>query len=25
VVSIQGEGTVESIYADLKKEIDVRI
>jgi len=25
VVAIQGEGTVESIYADLKKEIDVRI
>ena len=25
VVSIQGEGTVESIYADLKKEIDARI
>jgi adenylate kinase len=25
VVSIKGEGSVESIYADLKKEIDVRI
>ncbi len=25
VVSIKGEGTVESIYADLKKEIDARI
>jgi adenylate kinase len=25
VVSIQGEGTVETIYADLKKEIDARI
>jgi adenylate kinase len=25
VVSVQGEGTVESIYADLKAEIDTRI
>ena len=25
VVNIKGEGTVESIYADLKKEIDARI
>jgi adenylate kinase len=25
VVSVKGEGTVESIYADLKKEIDARI
>jgi adenylate kinase len=25
VVAVKGEGTVESIYADLKKEIDVRI
>ena len=25
VVSVQGEGTVDSIYADLKKEIDARI
>ena len=25
VISVKGEGTVESIYADLKKEIDARI
>jgi adenylate kinase len=25
VVAVTGEGTVESIYADLKKEIDARI
>jgi adenylate kinase len=25
VVAVKGEGTVESIYADLKKEIDARI
>lgn len=25
VISVKGEGTVESIYADLKKEIDTRI